>query len=292
MSVSDKFQTFNRNIRISSSDAEKISYRYKRITKQLNKDFRSYESDSDYSLYIGSYGRDTDIHVSDIDMLIQLPVAKYSQYNNYIGNGQSALLQEVKRSIENTYSVTRIGADGQVIVVPFDDNIKFEVLPTFINDDNSYTYPDSNGGGSWKVTNPRAEIEAIRKANNDWNHNLKNLCRMARAWKEKWDVPIGGLLIDTLAYNFLKQSRYTTTGYVYYDWMVRDFFAYLKDQNENQNYWYAPGSGQSVRRKGNFEYKALRCYNISLEAIDYEEKNMPYSANGKWKEIFGSKFTG
>ncbi|MDR1974389.1 MAG: hypothetical protein LBQ31_06905 [Bacteroidales bacterium] len=38
----------------------------------------------------------------------------------------------------------------------------------------------------------------------EWNKNLRRLCRMARAWKDMWDIPIGGLLIDTLAYNFLK----------------------------------------------------------------------------------------
>jgi hypothetical protein len=27
---------------------------------------------------------------------------------------------------------------------------------------------------------------------------------MARAWKYPWDVPIGGLLIDTLAYRFMQ----------------------------------------------------------------------------------------
>ena len=27
---------------------------------------------------------------------------------------------------------------------------------------------------------------------------------MARAWKDEWNVPIGGLLNDTFAYNFLR----------------------------------------------------------------------------------------
>lgn len=39
MSTSTKFETFNNNIKISQNDQNKISSRYKRITKRLNLDF-------------------------------------------------------------------------------------------------------------------------------------------------------------------------------------------------------------------------------------------------------------
>jgi len=291
MSVYEKFKKFNENIRISSENVDKISYRYKRITKQLNRDFWDSDSETTHSLYVGSYGRDTEIHVSDIDVLFRLPYKVYEQYNSYEGNGQSALLQAVRDSLKNTYSTTHIGGDGQVVAIKFEDGINFEIVPGFVNKDSiSYTYPDTHDGGSWKVTNPKAEIEEIRKKDIEWNHNLKRLCRMARAWKDKWDVPMGGLLIDTLAYNFLEDWKYKDKSFTYYDWMVRDFFKYLSEQDENQKYWLAPGSKQDVWRKGKFEYKALRCYNISLEAIKYESNEQEYSANQKWKEIFGNKF--
>lgn len=276
---------------MSASVVSNVSSRAKQITKRVNFDFRGIDSDTRYSLFVGSYGRGTDIHVSDIDMIVELPYATYEKYNNYIGNGQSALIQALRNSIKNTYSTTHVSGDGQVVKLNFTDGICYEIVPGFINKDGkSYTYPDTNNGGSWKVTNPRDEIGEINSANTNCNKNLKRLCRMARAWKEKWDVPIGGLLIDTLAYNFLKQWEYRDKSYVYYDWMTRDFFVYLKNQNSDQNYWLAPGSRQYVWRKGVFEYKALRCYNISLEALKYETESMPYSANQKWREIYGTKF--
>lgn len=289
MSISNWFETFNQNLRMSKETVDAISYRYKRITKQLNKDFWNSESNTLHSLYIGSYGRGTEINTSDIDIIMQLPYATYSQYHNHQNNGQSALLQSVKSSIEKTYKPTYIRADGQVIKLDFTDGINFEVVPAFINKDNSYTFPDANGGGSWRTTNPRPEMDEMTKANNNLNRNLKRLCRMGRAWKEKWDVPIGGLLIDTLAYNFLKDYQYKDKSYVYYDFMSRDFFAYLKDLNVDQQYWLAVGSNQYVYTKGNFQYKALRCYNISLEAIE-KEKTYPVTAKFKWREIYGTKF--
>lgn len=290
MSVSTKFQNFCSNLRIKSHVVDSISNRYKRITKQLNKDFWGTDSDTAHSLYVGSYGRDTDIHTSDIDVLMQLSWVTHQQYKNYIGNGQSALLQAVRDSLRNTYPTTHVKGDGQVVQINFNDGVSFEILPAFLYDTGRYSYPDTNYGGSWKTTDPKAEIKVIRDGNNLWNGNLKNLCRMARAWKEKWDVPIGGLLIDTLAYQFIKTWEHRNNSYVYYDWMTRDFFEFLKNQNSTQTYWLAPGSEQHVSRKGNFEYKATRCYNIAKEAIDYEVQEMPYSANSKWQEIYGSKF--
>lgn len=290
MSVATKFENFCSNIRIEQDVVDDISYRYGRITKQLNKDFWDTESDTTHSLYVGSYGRDTAIHVSDVDMLFRLPYAIYERINRHTGNGQSALLQEVRDSLQNTYSSTHISGDGQVVKVNFEDGVGFEILPCFINKNGSYTYPDTKEGGKWKMTNPGPEIEAIRAANNEWNGNLKRLCRMARAWKDQWDVPMGGLLIDTLAYNFLEDWEYHDKSFLYYDWMTRDFFEFLKDQDENKGYWLAPGSNQYVWRSGKFEYKALRCYNIALKAIDYEKREMSHSANEKWQEVYGSRF--
>lgn len=290
LSESEYFSRFCSNLRMEDETVDSITYRYKRITRQLNRDFWGSNSDTSNSLYVGSYGRGTEIYISDIDVIFQLPYAKYQQYNAYLGNGQSALLQEVRESIQRTYR-SYIRADGQVVKVDFTDGVSFEIVPGFINTDNiSYTYPDTNIGGSWKVTNPRAEIQELTSANNIWNKNLKRLCRMARAWKERWDVPIGGLLIDTLAYKFMANWVHKDKSYSYYDWMSQDFFEYLKNQNPDQKFWLAPGSNQRVNRKGSFEYKALRCYNIALEAIEKQSNGYESSAKGKWREIYGTKF--
>ena len=291
MGLADWFSTFCSNIQVQNSGT--ISTRYKNITHRLNTDFWDTTSDTSHSLYVGSYGRNTAIEgFSDLDMIFQLPYAVYKQYDEYEGNGQSALLQAVKKSIEKTYSVTRIRADGQVILVPFANGITFEVVPAFLNTGDSYTYPNANDGGSWGVTNPKPEIEAIRTRNNDCNNNLVPLCRMMRAWKSKWNVPIGGLLVDTLAYQFIDDWQYKDKSFYYYDYMCRDFFSFMADQDKEQEYWRAPGSGQYVFGKGLFQWKAKRCYNISLEAIEHEhaDPKRESSAKQKWREIFGTSF--
>ncbi len=291
MGLADWFSTFCANLQVQDDGA--ISTRYKAITRRLNTDFWATTSDTAHSLYVGSYGRNTAIRgFSDLDMLSQLPYSLYGQYERHAANGQSALLQAAKRSIEKTYSITSIRADGQVILVPFADGITFEVVPAFINTDESYTYPDANDGGRWRKTDPKREIEAIRTRNVACNGNLVPLCRMMRSWKQKWDVPIGGLLVDTLAYQFIENYGYRDKSYLYYDYMCRDFFTWMADQDEKQEYWRAPGSAQYVYGKGLFQYKAKRCYDLSLEAIAYEtaKPKQEWSAKQKWREIFGTAF--
>jgi len=291
MGIGEWFSNFCSNIQVQ--DGGTISQRYKSITKRLNTDFWNITSDTAHSLYVGSYGRNTAIQgFSDLDMVFELPSDLYFEYEKYTSNGQSALLQEVRDSMKKTYSTSSIGADGQVVAVSFQDGITFEVVPVFTNKEGSYTFPDSNGGGSWKTTNPKPEIAAIRDRNRTCNGNLVALCRMMRAWKRKWEVPIGGLLIDTLAYQFIDSWQYKDKSYLYYDYLCRDFFRFMADQDKEQEYWKAPGSGQYVYGKGLFQWKATRCYNISLEAIEHEtaDPKREWSAKQKWREIFGTSF--
>ncbi|WP_368869457.1 SMODS domain-containing nucleotidyltransferase [Proteus terrae] len=291
MGLAEWFCDFSSNLVVK--DGGTISTRYRNITKRLNTDYWGSISETSHSLYVGSYGRNTAIQgFSDLDMIFQLPYSEYVKYNNYEGNGQSALLQSVKQSIEKTYAVTKIRGDGQVVLVPFNDGITFEVVPAFINNDNSFTYPDANGGGRWRTTNPKPEISAMKLRNDATNRNLVQLCRMTRAWKHKWDVPIGGLLIDTLAYQFIENWAYRDKSYLYYDYMSRDFFKWMAEQDVNKEYWKSPGSGQYVYGKGLFQYKAKRCYNISLEAIEHEiaTPKREWSAKQKWREIYGTAF--
>ena len=291
MGLADWFSTFCRNIQVQ--DGGIISSRYKTITRRLNTDFWATGSETSHSLYVGSYGRNTAIQgFSDLDMIFQLPWSEYLRYDSYTRNGQSALLQAVRQSIGKTYANSRIGADGQIVEIAFTDRITFEVVPAFEHTDGRFTFPDANGGGRWRTTNPRPEIQAISVRNNNCNGNLVRLCRMMRAWKSQWDVPMGGFLIDTLAHQFINDWQNKDKSYLYYDFMCRDFFRFMANQNRDQQYWRAPGSGQYVNRKGLFEWKATRCYNIALEAIAYETATpkREWSAKQKWREIFGTAF--
>jgi predicted nucleotidyltransferase len=134
---------------MSDDTVNAIQSRYHQITKRINLDYYGSDSETAHSLYVGSYGRGTEIFTSDIDMIVQLPYETYERFSKYSGNGQSALLQEVKQVLQRTYSTSYVKADGQVVGIDFSDGISFEIVPGFINKDGiSFTYPDTNQGGS------------------------------------------------------------------------------------------------------------------------------------------------
>jgi hypothetical protein len=262
MGIGDDFANFKDKYNIPSVTIGSIAYRYQRITRQLNTDFWNTNSD--------------------------LPYSVYQQYNAHQTNGQSALLQAVKRSIQKTYRTSESFGDGQVVVISFEDGITFEVLPAFENKDGqSWIYPNANNGGSWKVANPRAEIAAVSKRNDDANRNLKYLCRMMRIWRDHQSVPMSGMLIDTLAYQFIGTWHYRDKSFLYHDFMARGFFDYMSNVPEGQTYWRAPGSGSYLGSKGAFQFKARSAYLRAVEAINYNDDQYTWSRRRKWREIFG-----
>ncbi|MBO0329845.1 SMODS domain-containing nucleotidyltransferase [[Muricauda] lutisoli] len=287
MNTSETFKTFVDNLKISNKDD--ISYKYNRITKALNKSFyNELDSSTIHSLQVGSYGRKTAIDgISDLDMIFEISDADFKKYDSRKHNGQSDLLQDTKKSIQKTYSNTDIRGDGQVVVVDF-NNYVIEVCPANLQSDNSYKYPDSKNGGSWKITKPRQEISELNSFNQTTSQNLKNLCKMTRTWKNKNGVKMGGLLIDTFCYNFLKENEnHHSSTYSNYDELVRDFFQYMSELSKEQKFWYAPGSNQKVYKKSDFHSKAKKAFNNAVEAIDKKENKTVY---GIWRKIYGYKF--
>lgn len=282
MNVSSTFQEFLQNLAIDNK--EEISNRYGEITKVLNIKYRNTESKTSNSLQVGSYGRFTAIkNISDLDMVYILPWTEYERFKN---DRQSALLQEVKKTIQSRYPKTDVRGDGQVVVISF-TNYQIEVLPAFENSDGSFLYPDTNNGGSWKTTKPRLEIKAISDLHQAKNQNLRTLCKMIRSWKNYHGVAMGGLLIDSLAYNFLNSTTYfDDKSFTYYDWLIRDFLKYLSDL-QNTNHVFAPGSNQKVYIKKKFQTRAKKAHKLVLEAIEAQENK---NANQKWKKIFGRNF--
>lgn len=282
MSVADMFSEFLDNLAIQNG--ETISLRYGELTAALNKKFRDTESKTANTLQVGSFGRRTGIDgISDLDMLYIMPKGKWETYKD---GRQRRLLEDTKDAIKGRYPSTSVRVDRLVVTVTYTD-FHVEVQPVFEEDDGSYKYPDTNDEGSWKITKPRAEIDEMSEADAEKNYNLKRLCKMARAWRNKHGLEMGGLLIDTLAYNFLSETEdFDDCSFYYYDELSRDFFKFLSELPE-QDYYAAVGSGQRVKGKKKFQRKAKKAYRLCLEAIDAESQK---NVNEKWRKVYGRPF--
>ena len=288
MTTAEAFSTFLDNIKVSSEQAELIRNRYNEITKKLNKTFRDTDSETANSLRVGSYGRYTGIKgISDLDMLYIMPNSLWETYEDKPGN----LLSDVKEALRDRYPKTKMRKDNLVVVVDFSD-FKIEVQPVFeFLDDGekvvSYKYPTTKDGGAYKVTKPRHEQQAMIdfKQNHGAHHRL--LCKMLRAWKDNVGLPMGGLLIDTLAYRFCtSHPEFDKCGYASFGRLTTEFCEYLKDEPK-QDYYLALGSKQRVKVKSAFQSKAKQAYkecNKALEETSEETKHK------RWRNVFGNSF--
>lgn len=92
----------------------------------LNRHYWNSESRTDHSVFIGSWGKNTATRPPrDVDLYFVLPVEVYYRFERYIWNKQSALLQEVKSVLGETYPDTDMSGDGQIVLVNFSSyNVK------------------------------------------------------------------------------------------------------------------------------------------------------------------------
>lgn len=236
---------------------------------------------------VGSWGKSTEIRPPrDIDIIFVLPKSVYDRFQERSGNKQSQLLQEIKYVLSQTYSTTEMSGDGQVVIVPF-SSYGVEVVPAFLLQGGQYWICDTNDGGRYKTADPNAEIKKVKDSNDATKGNTRDLIRMLKRWQEYCNVPLKSFLIELLAMDFLASWQYKGNSTVYYDWMVRDFFLFLK----NKSQWSSvivPGTYESIYLGDTgWQSRAESAYNRAVKAIEYETSNMPYSAGGEWQKIFG-----
>lgn len=217
-------------------------------------------------------------------MLYIMPRNAWDTYN--VDGGQYKLLNAACAAIKDRYPKTEIYVDRLVVRVLY-ESFHVEVQPVFESDDGSFKYPDTYSGGSWKITKPRDEIDTTSQVDLEKNGNLRRLAKMARAWKNKHGIGMGGLLIDTLAHNFLtSRTDHDNSGFAQYGPMSRDFFDYLASL-PHQDYFAALGSRQRVKVKANFQRKAKIAHELCLKALEADGTS---SQNAKWRKVYGRQF--
>lgn len=276
-SPAELFDQILKNLKVSNY--QEIENRRDEITKSLNGEYRADPDSTGHRLMVGSYGRHTAINgVSDLDLMYILPPDLRNKYRS--PEGPYRALKRTKDAILRRYPTTDVSVSQLVVAVKF-QNFTFEVQPVFQEKDGDFAYPDTKKK-LWLRTKPRKEIEAIKEFNTESSGSLRVLCRVTRSWKNKHDVHIGGLLIDTLAFNFLKQNEQYQSG-KRYDQMLSDFLAWLSNE-PRKSYYLAPGSNQQVHVEQAFQRKASVAHELALKAIDSEDSD---SYAQRWRDLLG-----
>ena len=249
---------------VESGKRELISKRYKRITKAVNSEFLSSNSETAHSLFVGSYGRGTATADSDLDVLLSLPRSEYERYDMYKRNGQSRLLQAVKTAVSETYSTTDVKGDGQVVVVRFSDGMKFELLPAFEHVDcwgsfAGFDYPDTHMGGRWLATDPKAEQEAMKEKNTSSRGLLFDTCKHIRNVHVQSfsSYRLSGIVIDSFVFSAIGDWHWSdevgTTPAGTYETQLLDEFNRRSAHGMAPLALLSPGSQQPIDTTESYE---------------------------------------
>jgi len=146
---------------------------------------------------------------------------------------------------------------------------------------------DSKGEGRYVPSTAIAEAEELDLSDRVWNGNTRALIRMVKCWQDNCNVvPLKSFMIERLAADFLFEWEYHLKGVFYYDWMVRDFFAYLISRANG--YIVMPG-GEMISLGSDWLTRAQTAYRNAVNACHNDRDNYQYLAGEEWQKIFGSK---
>jgi hypothetical protein len=287
------FSKFLKNLELEPVERADAECKAERIAQCLWKKYYQGEFNPQCYVKVGSYGKGTGTRPpSDLDMLFLLPAAEYHRINGLVGNKQSQLLREVKLTLEGTFSTTDLKADGQVVIAPF-QTYSVEIIPPFIwinGTASTYITAHTANGGTWRQSDPVTELQVIRYADSVSVGKATDLIKMLKAWKRECSVKIKSISLESLACAFAREWTYRYQTLFYYDWMIRDFFAFLFRYRNGRT--FVPGTGEAIELGDEWVSKCESAHTRAIKACTSEKLDQPYLATEEWQKLFGQKFTG
>jgi hypothetical protein len=167
------------------------------------------------------------------------------------------------------------------------DTYSVEVVPAFLLTNGRYWICNTNDGGSYKETDPWAEVGYINTVNQANNGNLRPLIRMLKAWQAYCSVPIKSFQLELLAADFISKSPWRLYDFFWFDWITRDFFLYL--YHRANTFISVPGTLETIHLGNDWQSRAESAYWRPVKACDHEQYNRVDAAGEEWQKIFGSQ---
>jgi hypothetical protein len=236
---------------------------------------------------VGSWGKQTQVRPPrDLDAFFLLPLSVKARFDARAGNVQSALLQEIKQVLLDTFSQTEMRGDGQVVAVGF-NTLTIEIVPVFPAPAGQFYMPDTNDGGRWKTADPIAQHNYIENADKATNGNVRALARMLKHWKRENKVPLKSFIVELLVAEYLPARGNGFYDTYWYDWYLRDFFRFLVAKANSCV--IIPGTYEIYNLGNEWLAKAQTALEVATQACSWEYADYDVSAGQEWQKIFGSR---
>jgi len=295
--VRSRFQRLLSNIEPTSLQFEDVETKAAGVLSCLNREYwpGGVVQGDTVHLLAGSWRKKTRSRCSsDIDIIYFLPWEMYRRYEARLGNKQSAILQEIKNVLMLSYPGTDIRCDGPTIIMSF-WSYKVEIVPAFrasntprdINDPGFQALLcDTNNGGRYKPIAPTADCQKLLLHDQAANGDLCALIRMAKIWKYYCSVPIKSFYMEQLGIEFLAQWSSKGKGVGWYDWMLRDFFAYMLTRQNGHG--FLPVTNEVFFYGNGWASRAETAFKAASRACSHEQLDHNGLAGEEWQKIFGT----
>ncbi|MFJ6680103.1 hypothetical protein ACIQLK_13395 [Microbacterium sp. NPDC091382] len=294
MGATSLFTAFEGYLKPEKAEADLALRRAMSCATALTNHFYGDKDSSEFLTLIGSTVKDTCIRpISDIDLVFHLPAGTYTQYDAYAGNGQSALLQEVRSAIAKRYPDTVIKGDGPVVMVQFASGPAVEVVPGVLYSDASIldidcSVPITRDGGKWEATDYGAHFDAFHEVDRARSRQMARLMRYAKAWRREKSAVIRSIMLEVMAVDFFNEwdTPRAQTSHTYDDWLVRDFLGYMI-RNQDTTY-QLPGSSRTITAGYGWRRDASDAFDDATTACAASDESVAYVTY--WRKVLGSGF--
>lgn len=209
---------------VSFSDRQQLRFDSHRatVTGRLKSSFQT----SDI-IVIGSSSRGSAIpQVSDLDLLVVLRSSETRRAGQRIGS--DTILGRVRRDLQERFWRTRLGKDGQAIVLDFGGGEQsVDVVPGFFDGmwEGCPIYSIPDGVNDWKKTSPRIHGRYLSQADDSSRGKLKNIARMMKYWA--WSRRSGHVELRSFYLELLIAAESICVGPKRYGECLREVFKNL-----------------------------------------------------------------
>lgn len=257
MSVNTHLADLASNLVLSDSEKSSISASITTLESRLDAYFGSNITER---FQFGSNTRGTILprkadSNSDIDYMVVFDTS----------DGQKkpqAYLDRLKKFSETKYSTSEISQSNPTIVLSL-NHTKFELVPAL----NNYGYQIPSPASSqteWIFTDPKAANQAIQDKNKAESYQIKPLVRLIKYWNATQGHPFTSFSIE----------QYIVGKYFWSCTVLKDYF---------YNFWSDFSCSYDTAQY--IKDKVERAKRYAAQAKQYEDNNMPFSAEDEIKKI-------
>lgn len=257
--------------------------------RALDREFYGFSLFASHTILIGSWAKGTAIRPPrDLDLLFVLPPrldessgARAPQADSPLGH-----LHDVKEVLATVARETHLRRDGRAVIADF-DGVSMEVSAGFARRNGCYEICDAGQGGRYHACCPAAELAALDASDRDSAGAARDLIRLLKCWQVSRAVPLSSFAIELSATMFLDQWTHRSAGLSFYDWMVRDFLAFLLTRGGTSV--PVPGLDAPMPLGSEWVRPAGLAHRHAAAACDYEAAGRSRDAWWEWEKIFGER---